>query len=110
MRDHTACLVTGGAGFVGSHVAERLLTLGHAVRVVDNLSTGRRENIAHLREAVEFIHGDLRDTDVCEAAVRDIECRCGNAVCKRVRVAVCEADQAADFYVSARRTDAHAII
>ena len=39
------CLVTGGAGFIGSHVTDRLLALGHEVRVVDNLSTGNRANL-----------------------------------------------------------------
>lgn len=44
------CLVTGGAGFIGSHLVERLLADGHIVRVVDNHSTGRRENLGHLRD------------------------------------------------------------
>ena len=42
------CLVTGGAGFIGSHLTERLLGLGHDVIVLDNLSTGRATNLAHL--------------------------------------------------------------
>ena len=67
-----AVLVTGGAGFIGSHVAERLLGLGHTVRIVDNLSTGRLENIRHL-EGVEFILGDLVDPDVCRRAVEGVE-------------------------------------
>jgi UDP-glucose 4-epimerase len=47
-------IVTGGAGFIGSHIVERLLRDGHHVRVVDNLSTGRRENLAHLDGGFEF--------------------------------------------------------
>lgn len=43
------CIVTGGAGFIGSHIVERLLREGHSVEVIDNLSTGRRENLAHLQ-------------------------------------------------------------
>jgi UDP-glucose 4-epimerase len=65
-------LVTGGAGFIGSHIAERLTSLGHTVRVVDNLSTGFRHNLDHL-PSVDFVEGDLRDLGVCQAAVRDIE-------------------------------------
>jgi nucleoside-diphosphate-sugar epimerase len=53
-------LVTGGAGFIGSHLSEELIRRGEQVRVVDSLITGKRENLAHLPE-VEFIHGDLAD-------------------------------------------------
>ena len=49
------CLVTGGAGFIGSHVAERLVALGHRVRVVDNLSTGSLRNLDWAGDRVEFI-------------------------------------------------------
>lgn len=66
-------LVTGGAGFIGSHIAQRLLAQGHPVRVVDNLSTGFRENIEAIGPGVEFIEGDLRDRTVAEAAARDVE-------------------------------------
>ncbi len=54
-------LVTGGAGFIGSHLAERLVDLGHEVRVLDNFTTGRHENIAHLAGRIEVIEGDIRD-------------------------------------------------
>jgi nucleoside-diphosphate-sugar epimerase len=53
------CLVTGGAGFIGSHVTDRLLALGHEVRVVDNLSTGNRANLAHIDDRIDFQLGDL---------------------------------------------------
>ena len=69
----TNCLVTGGAGFIGSHLTDRLLELGHHVRVVDDLSTGRRENVAHVAGRIEFVEGTLCDPDVCDRAVRDIE-------------------------------------
>jgi nucleoside-diphosphate-sugar epimerase len=65
-------LVTGGAGFIGSHLAEELLRRGETVRVVDNLSTGKRQNIAHIR-SVEFIEGDLADLDVARRAVEGID-------------------------------------
>ena len=67
------CLVTGGAGFIGSHLAERLVALGNAVRIVDNLSTGDAANLAGLDGAIEFLRGDLGEADVCRRAVADIE-------------------------------------
>jgi len=61
-------LVTGGAGFIGSHLAEELERRGERVRVVDSLITGHRRNLAHLR-SVEFLEGDLADLEVARAAV-----------------------------------------
>jgi UDP-glucose 4-epimerase len=68
-----ACLVTGGAGFIGSNLVDRLVALGHSVRVVDNLSTGDPANLAHLEGRIDFIVGDLRDADVCARAVDGVE-------------------------------------
>jgi nucleoside-diphosphate-sugar epimerase len=65
-------LVTGGAGFIGSHLAEALVRRGESVRVVDSLVTGKRENLAHLPE-VEFLHGDLADADVARQAVTGMD-------------------------------------
>ena len=67
------CLVTGGAGFIGSHVAERLVALGHDVRVVDNLSTGAEANLASLDGEIELLRGDLCEVAVCRRAVAEIE-------------------------------------
>jgi nucleoside-diphosphate-sugar epimerase len=61
-------LVTGGAGFIGSHIAEALRRRGDTVRVVDSLITGKRQNLAHVDD-VEFIEGDLADLDVARRAV-----------------------------------------
>ena len=67
------CLVTGGAGFIGSHVAERLVNLGHDVRVVDNLCTGDEANLAGFDGKIEFLRGDLCEAEVCRRAVAGIE-------------------------------------
>lgn len=67
------CLVSGGAGFIGSHVADRLVRDGHRVRVVDNLSTGDARNLAHLAGKVEFLEEDLTSEDTCRRAVADVE-------------------------------------
>jgi UDP-glucose 4-epimerase len=68
-------VVTGGSGFIGSHLTEALLDEGIPVRVVDNLSTGRAENLAHLagRGSLEVIRGDLADFDVARRAVAGAE-------------------------------------
>jgi nucleoside-diphosphate-sugar epimerase len=59
-------LVTGGAGFIGSHISEELIRRGHRVRVVDSLVTGYQRN---LRDGVEFVKGDLAEPEVARAAV-----------------------------------------
>ena len=61
-------LVTGGAGFIGSHLSEELVRRGHRVRVVDSLITGKRHNLDHI-SGVEFLQGDLADMDVAVRAV-----------------------------------------
>ncbi len=53
-------LVTGGAGFIGSHLVEALIDRGYAVRVLDNFSTGKRENLYPFSAAIELIRGDIR--------------------------------------------------
>jgi nucleoside-diphosphate-sugar epimerase len=65
-------LITGGAGFIGSHTAEELVRRGEAVRVVDSLITGKRQNLAHLPQ-VEFVEGDLADAEVARRAVAGVE-------------------------------------
>ena len=65
-------LVTGGAGFIGSHLAEELLRRGHRVRVVDSLITGKRRNLDHVA-GVEFLEGDLADPAIAERAVGGVE-------------------------------------
>jgi UDP-glucose 4-epimerase len=67
-------LVTGGAGFIGSHLVEALLNEGFRVRVVDNLITGRLPNLAHLEGRFEWIEGDLADFEVCRRAANGVDC------------------------------------
>ncbi|MEM7583281.1 MAG: NAD-dependent epimerase/dehydratase family protein [Acidobacteriota bacterium] len=69
----TGVLVTGGAGFIGSHLVDAAVAAGARVRVLDNLATGRRENLAHLEDEIELLEGDLRDTDVCRRACDGME-------------------------------------
>ncbi|MDP6793713.1 MAG: SDR family oxidoreductase [Anaerolineales bacterium] len=65
----TRYLVTGGAGFIGSNIAEALVKRGDTVRIADDLSTGRRENIAGFETQIEFLQGDLADLDFARSAV-----------------------------------------
>src|SRR2546422_11339996 len=60
-------LVTGGAGFIGSHLTEELVRRGHRVRVADSLITGKRRNLAHI-PGVDFLEGDLADVLVAQRA------------------------------------------
>jgi nucleoside-diphosphate-sugar epimerase len=62
-------LVTGGAGFIGSHIAEELIQRGHDVRIIDNFLTGKRENIASFSDNIELIEGDIRDMDTCRKSL-----------------------------------------
>lgn len=67
-------LVTGGAGFIGSNLAEALVAQGGTVRVLDNFSAGKRENLRFPgSEKVEIIEGDIREADTCRAALKGVE-------------------------------------
>jgi len=68
-------LVTGGAGFIGSHLAEALLRKGHRVRVLDDFSTGKRGNLIFDKEypSLEIIEGDIRHLAICQKAMKGIE-------------------------------------
>src|ERR1700687_2384755 len=65
-------LVTGGAGFIGSHLTQELVCRGHSVRVVDNFVTGKRRNLDHL-SGVELVEGDLADPAIAERAAKGMD-------------------------------------
>jgi len=65
--------ITGGAGFIGSHLADHYLAAGDQVTILDNFSTGSTSNIAHLEGKISTVNGDIRDTEVVEACVKDAE-------------------------------------
>ncbi|MFM2219761.1 MAG: hypothetical protein RL240_4079 [Planctomycetota bacterium] len=67
------CLVTGGCGFIGSHIVRGLLDAGHSVRVLDNLCTGKLENLAEVSDRVELVQGDINDSSVVQQALDGIE-------------------------------------
>jgi nucleoside-diphosphate-sugar epimerase len=66
-------LVTGGGGFIGSHIAATLVARGQRVRVLDNFITGRRENLAPLMDGIELIEGDVADEQTARRAVEGVE-------------------------------------
>ena len=80
-RSPRTFLVTGAAGFIGSHLTERLLSLGQRVRALDDFSTGHRRNLAEATEQagrdaasrLELIEGDIRDSAVCRRAMNGVD-------------------------------------
>jgi len=66
-------LVTGGAGFIGSHIVDELLAQGATVRVLDNLATGKRENLAGVLPRIDWIEGDIRDLATCQRACAGVD-------------------------------------
>ena len=66
-------LVTGGAGFIGSHLVDGLQEVGAQVCVLDNLATGKEENISHCVDRLEFIRGDIRNIETCQQACQGVD-------------------------------------
>jgi nucleoside-diphosphate-sugar epimerase len=66
-------LITGGAGFIGSNISEKLVLSGEKVRVIDNFLTGKPENMTTFRDNIEFIEGDIRDLDTVNSAMKDVD-------------------------------------
>ena len=73
MSNKAHFLVTGGAGFIGSNIVEHLLGQGERVRVLDDFSTGRRQNIEPFLDRIDLVEGDLRDPDACARAVEGVD-------------------------------------
>ena len=73
MSSGVSALVTGGGGFIGSHLVDRLIHDGYQVRVLDNFATGRRENLADMLDDVELIEGDIQSYERVHTAVRGCE-------------------------------------
>ena len=67
-------LVTGGAGFIGSHIVEYLVKNGDDVTVLDNLKTGKEKNLAKINDKINFVNGDIRDYVLLEKLFNDISC------------------------------------
>ncbi|HLJ92695.1 MAG TPA: SDR family oxidoreductase [Gemmataceae bacterium] len=67
------CLVTGGGGFIGSHLVDSLVARGHQVRVLDDFSTGHVANLSRVRSKIEVVEGDIGDLDVVRAATKGAE-------------------------------------
>jgi UDP-glucose 4-epimerase len=67
------CLVTGGAGFIGSHLVEALAERGHRVKVLDNFSTGDRANLDAVRDRIDLLDGDITDLETVRSAMRGVE-------------------------------------
>ncbi len=66
-------LVTGGAGFIGSHTVEALIKAGHQIRVLDNFHTGKRQNLSGVRTRIDLVEGDIRDASLVRRVLRKVE-------------------------------------
>jgi len=67
------CLVTGGTGFIGSHLVDALVEKGYQVRVIDNFFSSKKENLSHLNGKVEILQGDIRDTGMVNQVMQGID-------------------------------------
>jgi nucleoside-diphosphate-sugar epimerase len=92
-------LVTGGAGFIGSHIADHLVGAGWSVRVLDDFSSGREENLAQCGDWIELLRGDLRDSELVARGVRDVEVIFHQAALASVPRSVAEPERTNDVNV-----------
>jgi nucleoside-diphosphate-sugar epimerase len=113
-----SALVTGGAGFIGSHLVDRLLAGGWRVRLLDDFSSGREANVAHLNGHAELIRGDLRDRALLAKALGGVEVVFHQAAVPSVPRSVAEPERTNDVNVSgtlglleaARRADVRRVV
>jgi UDP-glucose 4-epimerase len=105
LEEECKVLVTGGAGFLGSHLAEALLKRRCEVIILDNLSTGFMENVSHLlnyNNKVHFIEGDIRDPEVCLKATKEVDIIFHEAA--QINPVLAVVNPLYDFEVNARGT------
>lgn len=100
MLKYRKYLVTGGAGFIGSHLVESLVNLGCQVRVLDDFSTGKEENLSHLFDRIEIRRGDIRDRELCRQAARGMEVILHQAALASVPRSVSEPELAHEINVT----------
>lgn len=101
MRLSGIALVTGGAGFIGSHIAAALIERGARVRIIDNLSTGHRENVAEIGGDIDFIQASLTDREALTRALEDVELVFHEAAIPSVPRSVAEPTETHDASVNA---------
>jgi len=78
-------LITGGAGFIGSHLTERLVKKGYDVIVLDNLLRGKAENISHVMQSINFVEGDIRDYELIHSLIKNVDAVIHLAAISRVQ-------------------------
>ena len=66
-------LITGGAGFIGSHLADHYVNAGHQVTLLDNFSTGSKTNISHLEGTIKVVDGDIRSIDLIDQLTQETD-------------------------------------
>jgi nucleoside-diphosphate-sugar epimerase len=93
-------LVTGGAGFIGSHIADRLVGDGWSVKILDDFSSGREENLAQCGDRIDLLRGDLRDPELVARAVRDVEVVFHQAALASVPRSVAEPERTNDVNIT----------
>jgi len=84
-------LVTGGAGFIGSHIVDALLRKGHGVVVLDNFFTGKQENLAHVKDKIKIVEGDIRELNLLKLLCKDTDAILHQAALRSVPVSLKDA-------------------